>query len=130
MFGLVAPETLLMASLFVTGLLLFISVYFMITLSDLESDYLNSRQCSDKLNLFTWPRLALLALHSILVITILGISTQLSLSSEYIISLAVTTFSSGHVVACLSFSEDSFRCSKKQKRESPQSPLCRQLWSL
>jgi len=66
MFGLVAPETLLMASLFVTGLLLFISVYFMITLSDLESDYLNSRQCSDKLNLFTWPRLALLAFHSIL----------------------------------------------------------------
>ena len=68
MFDLVAPETLLMASLFVTGLLLFISVYFMITLSDLESDYLNSRQCSDKLNLFTWPRLALLALHSVLVI--------------------------------------------------------------
>ena len=67
MFDLVAPETLLMASLFITGILLFISVYFMITLSDLESDYLNSRQCSDKLNLFTWPRLALLALHSILV---------------------------------------------------------------
>lgn len=66
MFDLVAPETLLMASLFITGLLLFISVYFMITLSDLESDYLNSRQCSDKLNLFTWPRLALLALHSVL----------------------------------------------------------------
>jgi len=66
MFDLVAPETLLMASLFVTGILLFVSVYFMITLSDLESDYLNSRQCSDKLNLFTWPRLALLALHSIL----------------------------------------------------------------
>lgn len=66
MFDLVAPETLLMASLLVTGILLFISVYFMITLSDLESDYLNSRQCSDRLNLFTWPRLALLALHSIL----------------------------------------------------------------
>ena len=81
MFGLVAPETLLMASLFVTGLLLFISVYFMITLSDLESDYLNSRQCSDKLNLFTWPRLALLALHSVLVIIALGISSQLSFFS-------------------------------------------------
>lgn len=78
MFDLVAPETLLMASLFITGLLLFISVYFMITLSDLESDYLNSRQCSDKLNLFTWPRLALLALHSVLVIIALGISSQLS----------------------------------------------------
>jgi len=109
MFGLVAPETLLMASLFITGLLLFISVYFMITLSDLESDYLNSRQCSDKLNLFTWPRLALLALHSILVITIRGLGTQLSLSSESFISLALLTFSSGHVMAWLSFSEDSFR---------------------
>ena len=71
MMDLVAPETLLMASLLVTGLLLFISVYFMITLSDLESDYLNSRQCSDRLNLFTWPRLALLALHSIRGILIL-----------------------------------------------------------
>ena len=81
MFDLVAPETLLMASLFITGLLLFISVYFMITLSDLESDYLNSRQCSDKLNLFTWPRLALLALHSVLVIIALGISSQLSFFS-------------------------------------------------
>ena len=117
MFGLVAPETLLMASLFVTGLLLFISVYFMITLSDLESDYLNSRQCSDKLNLFTWPRLALLALHSILVIiTLLGISTLLSFSSESFVPVALATFSSLHIMACLSLSEDSLRCSRKGKK--------------
>ena len=116
MFGLVAPETLLMASLFVTGLLLFISVYFMITLSDLESDYLNSRQCSDKLNLFTWPRLALLALHSILVLScdiIQGISTGLPLPSESLVLLALATFSSVHIMACPSLSENSLRCSKK-----------------
>ena len=111
MFDLVAPETLLMASLFITGLLLFISVYFMITLSDLESDYLNSRQCSDKLNLFTWPRLALLAFHSILVITTLGSSTHLSFSSESFVPVALATFSSLHIMACLSLSENSFRCS-------------------
>ena len=110
MFDLVAPETLLMASLFVTGILLFISVYFMITLSDLESDYLNSRQCSDKLNLFTWPRLALLAFHSILVIIILRISTLLSFSSESFVLLALATFSSLHIMACQSLPENSLRC--------------------
>ena len=130
MFDLVAPETLLMASLLVTGILLFISVYFMITLSDLESDYLNSRQCSDKLNLFTWPRLALLALHSVLVIITLGISTRLSFSSESFVLLALATFSSVHIMACLSLPENSLRCSRKGEKESPQSPPSRQLRSL
>ena len=36
-----SSEILLMLSLVLTALLLFISVYFMITLSDLESDYIN-----------------------------------------------------------------------------------------
>ena len=36
-----SSEILLMFSLVLTALLLFISVYFMITLSDLESDYIN-----------------------------------------------------------------------------------------
>ena len=133
MFDLVAPETLLMASLFVTGILLFISVYFMITLSDLESDYLNSRQCSDKLNLFTWPRLALLALHSILVLSsdiILGTSTALSLSSESSFFVALATVSSVHIMACLSLPENSLRCNKRVDKESPQSPLSRQLRAL
>ena len=63
---LISPELLLMVSLLLTGFLLFLSVYFMITLSDLESDYINSRQCSDRLNLWTLPRLLLLLLHSLL----------------------------------------------------------------
>lgn len=36
-----SSELLLMLSILMTALLLFISVYFMITLSDLESDYIN-----------------------------------------------------------------------------------------
>ena len=38
---MISTDLLLMLSLVLTALLLFVSVYFMITLSDLESDYLN-----------------------------------------------------------------------------------------
>ena len=38
---MLSSELLLMLNIFMTALLLFISVYFMITLSDLESDYIN-----------------------------------------------------------------------------------------
>ena len=38
---MLSSELLLMLSILLTALLLFISVYFMITLSDLESDYIN-----------------------------------------------------------------------------------------
>ena len=40
-----SSELLLMLSILMTALLLFISVYFMITLSDLESDYINRYSC-------------------------------------------------------------------------------------
>ncbi|XP_053211341.1 protein cornichon homolog 4-like [Panonychus citri] len=33
-----------------TGCLLFLSIYFIITLSDLECDYINARDCCNKLN--------------------------------------------------------------------------------
>ena len=65
---LLSEEALLMLSLATTALLLFLSVYFMITLSDLESDYINSRQCGARLNLCTPPRLLLLLLHSALLL--------------------------------------------------------------
>lgn len=65
---MVSPEVLLMLSLLDTGLLLFLAVYFMITLSDLESDYINSRQCSERLNRLTWPRAALLVLLCLLAL--------------------------------------------------------------
>jgi ABC-type phosphate/phosphonate transport system permease subunit len=37
-------------ALFVTGCLLFIVIYFLITLSDLECDYLNAQECCGRLN--------------------------------------------------------------------------------
>jgi len=36
--------------LLLTGILIFILVYFLITLSDLECDYLNASECCGKLN--------------------------------------------------------------------------------
>ncbi len=46
-----------MLALFVHSLLLFLTIYILMTLSDLESDYINSRDCCDKLNFWTRPRL-------------------------------------------------------------------------
>ncbi|XP_065214551.1 protein cornichon homolog 4-like [Planococcus citri] len=43
--------------LVVTGALLFLSIYFIITLSDLECDYLNATECCDKLNVWIIPRI-------------------------------------------------------------------------
>ena len=123
MMDLVAPETLLMASLLVTGLLLFISVYFMITLSDLESDYLNSRQCSDRLNLFTWPRLALLALHSILVIRgacIESLCTKLLVSSESFVHMVVPIFSPVNTMACIPFLQSPIRLRNSNRKYEQQ----------
>ncbi|CAG5119820.1 unnamed protein product [Candidula unifasciata] len=47
------------------GALLFLAVYFVITLSDLECDYLNARTCCDKLNYVS----------NYLIITHLGLSS-------------------------------------------------------
>ncbi|KAG8225969.1 hypothetical protein J437_LFUL006198 [Ladona fulva] len=51
-------ETLLFAFALVdTGAILFLLVYFVITLSDLECDYLNARQCCAKLNVWVLPKM-------------------------------------------------------------------------
>ncbi|XP_059616432.1 protein cornichon homolog 4 [Phlebotomus argentipes] len=51
------PETLLFAfALFDTGFVLFVLVYYVIILSDLECDYLNAQQCCSKLNFWVLPR--------------------------------------------------------------------------
>ncbi|XP_075225664.1 cornichon-like protein isoform X2 [Lycorma delicatula] len=60
-------EALILAfSLMNTGSVLFLIVYFIITLSDLECDYLNAQQCCSKLNFWILPKfiahLALLVL--------------------------------------------------------------------
>ncbi|XP_065332452.1 protein cornichon homolog 4 [Cloeon dipterum] len=51
------------AFLFVIGLIdvgavLFLLIYFIITLSDLECDYLNAQQCCSKLNMWVIPKLS------------------------------------------------------------------------
>jgi hypothetical protein len=65
---MLSEEVLLMLCLLLTSLLLFLSVYFMITLSDLESDYINSLDCSARLNVWTMPRLVLMVVHSLLLL--------------------------------------------------------------
>ncbi|CAL8082857.1 unnamed protein product [Orchesella dallaii] len=45
-------------SMIITGLLAFIYVYFIITLSDLECDYINAQQCCDRLNMWMMPILS------------------------------------------------------------------------
>ena len=49
---MISTDLLLMLSLVLTALLLFVSVYFMITLSDLESDYLNRSTSTPARNVF------------------------------------------------------------------------------
>jgi hypothetical protein len=53
-----------------TGALLFLSVYIVITLSDLECDYLNASQCCSRLNKWVIPELiAYGTLASLLLLT-------------------------------------------------------------
>jgi len=46
-----------MLALFLHTFMFFLSSWILMTLSDLESDYINSRECCDKLNFWTIPRL-------------------------------------------------------------------------
>jgi hypothetical protein len=57
-----------MICILLSSLLLFLTVYLMITLSDLESDYINSRDCAAKMNFWTLPRIGLQMLHSIVLV--------------------------------------------------------------
>lgn len=54
---MVLSETLLFAILLIACLaILFLLIYFVITLTDLECDYLNAQECCDKLNFWTLPK--------------------------------------------------------------------------
>jgi hypothetical protein len=55
---MILSETILFIfSMLITGLLLFFLVYFIITLSDLECDYINAQQCCYRLNMWSVPKL-------------------------------------------------------------------------
>ncbi|XP_074596012.1 cornichon-like protein [Brevipalpus obovatus] len=55
-------------ALFDTGFLLFLAVYFLITISDLDCDYINSRMCCSKLNPWVLPEIVC---HSLLLVLLL-----------------------------------------------------------
>lgn len=69
MISLLSPESVYMVCLVLSSLLLFLSVYFMITLSDLESDYINSRDCAARLNFWTAPRIIAQGTQSFLLLS-------------------------------------------------------------
>ncbi|XP_023716232.1 protein cornichon homolog 4 [Cryptotermes secundus] len=77
-------------SLIDTGAVLFLLVYFVITLSDLECDYLNAQQCCSKLNAWVLPKLAahgfmtlLLLFHAHWILAVANLPLALWLSYEY-----------------------------------------------
>ncbi|XP_032681759.1 protein cornichon homolog 4 [Odontomachus brunneus] len=66
--GLIPDPFLFMIALLSTGGVLLLLVYYIITLSDLECDYLNARECCSKLNTGVMPKLVA---HTILVFLLL-----------------------------------------------------------
>ncbi|XP_001604514.1 protein cornichon homolog 4 [Nasonia vitripennis] len=73
----IIPELLFAFALLDTGALLFLLVYFVITLSDLECDYLNAQQCCSRLNAWVIPKMLA---HTILLILLL-------INAQWILSL-------------------------------------------
>lgn len=66
---MVFSETLVFAiSLIACLAILFILIYFVITLTDLECDYLNAQECCDKLNFWTRPKFILQALTAVILL--------------------------------------------------------------
>lgn len=86
------PEVLLFSfALLDNGALLFILVYYVITLSDLECDYLNPLECCSKLNFFVPTKLIAHGLLSVLllfnsqwVLTALSLPLLIYLLYEYL----------------------------------------------
>ncbi|XP_043269964.1 protein cornichon homolog 4 [Venturia canescens] len=55
--GLICEPLLYAFALVDTGTILFVLVYFVIALSDLECDYLNAQQCCSSLNKWVMPKI-------------------------------------------------------------------------
>lgn len=88
--GFISEPLLFAIALINTGSVLFLLVYFMITLSDLECDYLNAQQCCSKLNAWVTPKLVthtflvfLLLIHGQLILTLVNLPMTLWLFYEY-----------------------------------------------
>ncbi|XP_063975483.1 protein cornichon homolog 4 [Diachasmimorpha longicaudata] len=85
-------ETLLFAVAVVdTGAVLFVLVYFVIALSDLECDYLNAQQCCLRLNKWVVPKLVahtllnvILLIHGQWLLAVVNLPMSLWLTGEYL----------------------------------------------
>ncbi|XP_076296779.1 cornichon-like protein [Lasioglossum baleicum] len=88
--GLLSDPLLFVLALIYTGSVLFLVVYFLLTLSDLECDYLNAQQCCSKLNTWVVPKLSahvflefMLLTHGQLVLFVVNLPMTLWLLYEY-----------------------------------------------
>lgn len=88
--GLIPEPLLFVIALVDTGSVLFLLVYFVITLSDLECDYLNAQQCCFKLNTWVIPKIVahsvlefLLITHGQLILGLINLPMTLWLFYEY-----------------------------------------------
>ncbi|XP_076628530.1 cornichon-like protein [Colletes latitarsis] len=87
---LISEPLLFVLALIDTGSVLFVLMYFVITLSDLECDYLNAQQCCSNLNSWVVPKLIahtflefLLLSHGQLVLCLVNLPMTLWLLFEY-----------------------------------------------
>lgn len=88
---MIFAETLLFSlSLVLVGALLFLLVYYIITLSDLECDYLNAQECCEKLNYWLLPKYIghsfgtfILLFHGQILLFLLNLPMFIWLSFEY-----------------------------------------------
>lgn len=89
--SMIFGETFLLAlSLFISGCTLFLLVYYIITLSDLECDYLNAQECCERLNYWLLPKYLgnsiitfLLAFHGHVILFLLNLPMFIWSSFEY-----------------------------------------------
>ncbi|KAL6260396.1 hypothetical protein P5V15_007923 [Pogonomyrmex californicus] len=88
--GLMSDPLLFAIALLDTGSVLFLLVYYIITLSDLECDYLNAQECCSKLNMGVMPKLIahtflvfLLLIHGQFILTLANIPMTIWLFYEY-----------------------------------------------
>jgi len=69
-----------------TGALLFLIVYYVITLSDLECDYLNAQQCCSNLNIWVLPRIVA---HAVVVILLMFTGKWMILLIAFPVTMAL-----------------------------------------
>ncbi|XP_074103372.1 cornichon-like protein [Cotesia typhae] len=87
----ILSESLLFAfALLDTGVVLFLLVYFVIALSDLECDYLNAQQCCSRLNKWIIPKIAahsfldfLMLIHGQWLLALVNLPMTMWLCYEY-----------------------------------------------